>query len=89
MKSLSCYKKVKNENIKLIKVKGRIKQLYSLYKKLLRHDKDINRVYDFIAIRIIVKDIQTCYAALGIIHKKMKPLKGRIKDYIAQPNPNG
>jgi len=63
--------------------------LYSLYKKLLRHDKDINRVYDFVALRIIVKDIPTCYAVLGIIHKKMKPLKGRIKDYIAQPKPNG
>jgi len=77
------------ENIKYFEVKGRIKQLYSLYKKLLRHDKDINRVYDFIAIRIIVPDIPSCYAVLGIIHKKMKPLKGRIKDYIAQPKPNG
>ena len=80
---------LKSENIKLIEVKGRVKQLYSLYKKLLRHNKDINRVYDFVALRIIVKDIPTCYAALGIIHKRMKPLKGRIKDYIAQPKPNG
>jgi guanosine-3',5'-bis(diphosphate) 3'-pyrophosphohydrolase len=56
---------------------------------LLRHDKDINRVYDFIAIRIIVNDIPACYAVLGVIHKIMKPLKGRIKDYIAQPKPNG
>lgn len=77
------------EGIKFIEVKGRVKQFYSLYIKLLEHDKDINRVYDFIAIRIIVEDIPTCYAVLGIIHKKMKPLKGRIKDYIAQPKPNG
>jgi GTP pyrophosphokinase len=82
-------KRLQEENIEFIEIKGRIKQLYSLYKKLLRHDKDINRVYDFIAIRIIVKDIPTCYAVLGIIHKIMKPLKGRIKDYIAQPKPNG
>ncbi len=80
---------LKENDIKYIEVKGRIKQLYSLYKKLLRLDKDINRVYDFVAIRIIVKDIPTCYAVLGTIHKKMKPLKGRIKDYIAQPKPNG
>ncbi len=80
---------LKNENVEYLEVRGRIKQLYSLYKKLLRHDKDINRVYDFIAIRIIVKDIPACYSVLGIIHKKMKPLKGRIKDYIAQPKPNG
>lgn len=76
-------------DIEYIEVKGRVKQLYSLYRKLIRHDKDINRVYDFVAIRIIVKDIPACYSVLGIIHKKMKPLKGRIKDYIAQPKPNG
>ncbi|HDQ22917.1 MAG TPA: bifunctional (p)ppGpp synthetase/guanosine-3',5'-bis(diphosphate) 3'-pyrophosphohydrolase [Candidatus Uhrbacteria bacterium] len=80
---------LENEGIKNFEVRGRIKQLYSLYKKLLRHDKDINRVYDFIAIRIIVKNVPACYSVLGIIHKKMKPLKGRIKDYIAQPKPNG
>jgi len=80
---------LENEGIKNFEVRGRIKQLYSLYKKLLRHDKDINRVYDFIAIRIIVKDVPACYSVLGIIHKKMKPLKGRIKDYVAQPKPNG
>ncbi|MFC1598836.1 RelA/SpoT family protein [Patescibacteria group bacterium] len=78
-----------SESVKFIEVKGRIKQLYSLYKKLIKHDKDINRVYDFIAIRIIVDDIPNCYAVLGILHKKLKPLKGRIKDYIAQPKPNG
>jgi len=82
-------KELDNESIEYIEVKGRIKQLYSLYKKLLKHDKDINRVYDFTAIRVIVKDIPACYAVLGILHKKMKPLKGRIKDYIAQPKPNG
>jgi len=80
---------LKDEGIDVIEVKGRVKQLYSLYQKLLKHNKDINRVYDFVAIRIIVADVPTCYAALGIIHKKMKPLKGRIKDYIAQPKPNG
>ncbi len=82
-------KRLQEENVDFIEVKGRIKQFYSLYKKLLRHDKDINRVYDFIAIRIIVKDIAACYSVLGIIHKIMKPLKGRIKDYISQPKPNG
>ena len=77
------------EGLEFIEVRGRVKQLYSLYQKLLKHNKDINRVYDFVALRIIVKDVPTCYAVLGIIHKKMKPLKGRIKDYIAQPKPNG
>lgn len=80
---------LRKEKIDFIEVKGRVKQLYSLYQKLLKHDKDINRVYDFVALRIIVKDVPTCYAVMGIIHKEMKPLKGRIKDFIAQPKPNG
>jgi len=76
-------------NINPIEVFGRRKFKYSLYKKLLRKDKDINNVYDIVALRIIVKDIAECYATLGIIHKHWKPIKGRIKDYIAQPKPNG
>ncbi|MEK7516814.1 MAG: RelA/SpoT family protein [Patescibacteria group bacterium] len=72
-----------------ISVYGRTKHLYSLYKKLLRYDRDIARIYDLVALRIIVKNVADCYAALGIIHARWKPLKGRIKDYIAQPKPNG
>ncbi len=77
------------EGVEYIEMKGRLKQLFALYKKLQRHDRDISRVYDFMAIRIIVKDVAACYATLGIIHKHRKPLKGRFKDYIAQPKPNG
>lgn len=70
-------------------IHGRRKHIYSLYKKLLTKDGDAGKVYDLIAIRIIVKNLSDCYAALGIVHKYWKPLKGRIKDYIAQPKPNG
>ncbi|MBU1037189.1 RelA/SpoT family protein [Patescibacteria group bacterium] len=76
------------EKIEYLSVHGRIKRLYSLYKKILQRDRDIDKVYDFIALRIIVKNIADCYRVLGIIHKKWTPLKGRIKDYIAQPKPN-
>jgi len=79
---------IKN-GIEDFKLKGRIKTLYSIYKKLIRKGKDINKVYDLIALRIIVKDVPNCYSTLGIIHKKWTPLKGRVKDYIAQPKPNG
>lgn len=75
--------------VKNVTVQGRAKHLYSLYRKLLRHDRNIARVYDLIAVRIIVDDVADCYAALGIIHSRWRPLKGRIKDYIAQPKPNG
>ena len=72
-----------------IDIQWRRKQLYSLYRKLLRKDNDIDKVYDIVAMRIIVKEIPECYAVLGILHKLWRPLKGRIKDYIAQPKPNG
>lgn len=75
--------------IKVVSFHGRIKFLYSLYKKLLRHNNDINKIYDLVAMRVIVEDVGDCYAALGVIHKLWRPLKGRIKDYMSQPKPNG
>ena len=69
-------------------INGRNKRLYSLYKKLLRKNNDINKVYDLVAIRIIVGTVAECYAALGILHNIWTPMKGRIKDYISQPKPN-
>jgi len=77
------------EGIKVIEVHARAKHHYSLYKKLQRYDMDWHKIYDLVALRIIVPDIESCYATLGIIHKKWKPLIGRIKDYIAIPKPNG
>lgn len=77
------------EGVPIISINGRIKFLYSLYKKLLEKDRDINKIYDLIAVRIITKDVPDCYRVLGVIHKKWQPLKGRIKDYISQPKPNG
>ncbi len=70
-------------------VHGRAKRIYSLYKKLQRYDNDITKIYDLIAVRIILNDVADCYIALGIIHGKWRPLPGRIKDYISQPKPNG
>jgi GTP diphosphokinase / guanosine-3',5'-bis(diphosphate) 3'-diphosphatase len=68
---------------------GRLKRLYSLHKKLKRYDGDLSRIYDLIAIRIIVNDVEECYATLGLLHQMWRPVPGRIKDYIAQPKPNG
>ena len=82
-------KYLKKEKIKPIEIHYRAKHYYSLYQKLKRYDNDLNKIYDLVALRIIVKDVQECYKALGIIHKYWKPLPGRIKDYIALPKPNG
>jgi len=69
-------------------IDGRVKSVYSLYKKL-RKLESIDEVYDLIALRIIVDDLATCYLVLGVIHSKYTPLTNRIKDYIARPKPNG
>lgn len=77
------------EKIGFFDIHARAKHYYSLYKKLLKYEMDIEKVFDLIAIRIIVENIESCYAALGIIHKLWKPVPGLIKDYIALPKPNG
>lgn len=84
-------KEIKKEKIKLLSIHGRAKHFYSLYQKLLRpqYNKDIDRIYDLVAVRMIVPTVSDCYKVLGIIHQLWKPLIGRIKDYIAQPKPNG
>ena len=75
--------------LKNVQVYGRVKRLYSLYKKMRRYDDDIEKIYDLVAIRVLVNNIEDCYAVLGMVHGKYRPLPGRIKDYIAQPKPNG
>lgn len=71
------------------KTSYRVKGLYSLFHKLQRKDWDISSVYDLLAMRVVVPDVEDCYRALGIIHKLWRPLPGRVKDYIAFPKPNG
>ena len=67
----------------------RIKSTYSLYKKLLDKDWNIDAIYDIIALRIIVRDLEGCYKTLGLIHGRWQPLPNRFKDYIASPKTNG
>lgn len=76
-------------NIPILEINSRAKHYYSLYGKMIRKELDTDKVFDLVAMRIIVSDIKSCYEALGVIHKFYKPLPGLIKDYIALPKPNG
>lgn len=67
----------------------RVKGLYSLFQKLKRKEWDVDRIYDLLAIRVVVANVEQCYQTLGLIHEMWRPLPKRVKDYIAFPKPNG
>ena len=67
---------------------GRTKHLYSIYKKMKRQNKTLDQIYDLTAVRAIVETVDECYEVFGKIHKRWKPIPGRIKDYIAMPKEN-
>jgi len=85
----SIQKELVKNGIRDAKVDYRVKNLFSLWRKLQRKDMDPEKVFDILAVRVIVKSVEECYRALGIIHKEWRPVPGRIKDYIATPKPNG
>ena len=78
--------KLKENDIKF-EIKGRVKSIYSIYKKLDK-GKSFNNIYDIFAMRIFVDEEPTCYQVLGLIHSKYKPVPKRFKDYIAMPKTN-
>jgi GTP pyrophosphokinase len=77
------------KDLKNFRTDIRMKGLWSLHQKLKRKRDDITLIHDIAALRIIVPEVEDCYAALGIVHALYKPLPGKFKDYIAFPKPNG
>ncbi len=69
-------------------LEGRVKTVYSIYRKMFNQSKEFDEIYDFYALRIIVETELECYTALGIIHEMYKSMPGRFKDYISTPKPN-
>ncbi len=90
---LTVTEKLKENKISFgnVTIQGRTKHLYSLFKKLQKPyiNMDISKIYDLLGLRIITNTVSECYSALGVIHNLYRPVPGRIKDYIAQPKPNG
>ena len=80
--------KLSENQVRILDSHARAKRHYSLYKKFQKVG-DLSRIYDLVALRIILPDISSCYSALGMIHHHYKPVPGLIKDYIAMPKLNG
>ena len=79
--------KLEEYNIRFT-LEGRVKTVYSIYRKMFYQNKSFDEVYDFYALRIIVDNELECYTALGVIHELFKSVPGRFKDYISTPKPN-
>lgn len=86
---ISSVKKILDDAEIKAEIKGRVKNLFSIYKKLHSRVKSLDEIYDLFAIRVFVDSIKDCYATLGVIHEHYTPIPGRFKDYIAMPKPNG
>lgn len=80
---------LKENHLKNVKIFGRPKHIYSIYRKIKRKRVNFNEIYDTSAVRILVPDIQNCYFVLGLVHTFWPHIPQEFDDYIAKPKPNG
>ena len=88
IKETIAYRFRDQEFIKPPVIEGRVKSIYSIYKKMFVHHKSIEEIYDKYAVRIIVSTVGECYNVLGLVHDMFRPIPNRFKDYISTPKAN-
>jgi len=81
--------KLRDAGVPIVALEGRIKSVFSVWKKIRRQKISLDEVYDLLAVRVITQSERDCYAALGIIHQTWAPVHGRFKDFVAMPRANG
>ncbi len=86
---ITLKEELEKQNIKA-DIRGRVKNIYSIYNKMIRKDKEVSEIYDIVAVRVITEgdNREDCYRVLGIVHSLWTPIPDRFKDYIASPKPN-
>jgi len=86
--AIELVKKILGNKVTLLKIKGRSKHIYSIYRKMSVRGVPLSGQFDLYGIRILVPEEKDCYSVLGLLHEKFEPIEGRLKDYIAKPKPN-
>src|SRR3989344_594841 len=87
-KAIELLKEIVAGKVPVIKIKGRPKHIYSIYRKMTQRGVKLQEQYDLLGLRVIVPEVKDCYTLLGLLHEKFTPLEGKLKDYIANPKPN-
>ncbi|MEW5896980.1 MAG: RelA/SpoT family protein [Nanoarchaeota archaeon] len=82
-------KEISKNKLSILKIKGRSKHIYSIFRKIVQRKVPLHQQFDLSGIRIIVPEIKDCYTLLGLLHENFDPVEGKLKDYIANPKPNG
>jgi GTP diphosphokinase / guanosine-3',5'-bis(diphosphate) 3'-diphosphatase len=85
---LDIIKNISKDKVEIVKIKGRPKHIYSIFKKIVNRGVKLHHQYDHLGIRILVPKIKDCYTMLGLLHEHFEPIEDGLRDYVANPKPN-